>query len=44
MKTIIIIAFVITLSSCTLSVSPDGTRNWSLNGAEAARAIIIYSK
>jgi hypothetical protein len=43
MKTkLIIIAAILSLSGCNLTVDPDGTRNWSLN-REAARAIIIYS-
>jgi uncharacterized membrane protein len=38
------LAAALSLGACTLSVSPDGTRNWSLSGEEAARAIIIYTK
>ncbi len=30
------------LTSCNLTVSPDGTRHWSLNG-EAAKAVVIYA-
>ncbi len=43
MKTIAL-AIAITLTSCTLTVSPDGARNWSVSGEEVARAIITYSK
>lgn len=32
----------LSLTSCTLTVSPDGTRHYSING-EVARAIIIQS-
>jgi len=32
------------LTSCTLTVSPDGTRTWGVDGEQAARAIIIYAK
>lgn len=42
MKTLAILSAVL-LSSCNLTVDPDGTRNWSFNGAEAAKAIIVYS-
>jgi hypothetical protein len=35
---------IMALTSCHLTVSADGTRTWSLNGEEAARAIIIYSE
>jgi hypothetical protein len=38
------LVILLTLTSCTLTVSPDGARNWTLNSAEAARAIIIYAK
>ncbi len=41
MKTKLFIAAVILLiPSCNLTVSPDGTRHWSLNG-EVTKAIII---
>jgi hypothetical protein len=34
---------VVAVCSCALTVSPDGTRTWSMSGQEAARAIIILS-
>ena len=43
MKTLLIIAALATLTGCSLTVDPDGTRQWSVNGEEAARAIILYS-
>lgn len=43
MKTILILAAVIALTGCSLTVDPDGTRQWSVSGEEAARAIILYS-
>ena len=36
----IVIASLFMLSSCNLTVAPDGTRSWSLN-AEIARAVIV---
>lgn len=45
---LLVIAFLIVLArvltSCTLQVSPDGTRTWGIDGEQAARAIIIYTK
>lgn len=38
------ITIAIALGACTLTVSPDGTRTYGMDGAEVARAIIIYSK
>jgi hypothetical protein len=44
MKTLLIIAAIATLTGCSLTVSPDGTRQWSVNGDEAARALVIISE
>jgi hypothetical protein len=35
--------FVWIVTGCSMTVNPDGTRTWSLDAEEAARAIIIYS-
>ncbi len=35
-----IVAF---LTSCSLTVDPDGTRNWSVSGSEIVKGIIIYA-
>jgi len=43
MKLLALLAAIITLTGCSLTVAPDGARTWSLNGEEAARAVIIYS-
>lgn len=46
MKTILVLAALAALASltgCSLTVAPDGSRQWSVNGEEAARAIILYS-
>ena len=43
MKTLLIIAALACLTGCSLTVDPDGTRQWAVNGEEAARAIILYS-
>lgn len=43
MKTILILASILALSSCSLTVGADGSRTWSVSGEEAAKAIIIYS-
>lgn len=34
-------ALILICTSCTLTVSPDGSRTYGLNGEEAARAIIV---
>lgn len=39
---ILILSIGLLLSSCNLSVSPDGTRDWSFSG-EVAKAIIVYA-
>lgn len=38
-----VVVVLILGTGCTLTVDPDGTRNWSIDGDEVARAIIIYS-
>ena len=43
MKTLLILAALASLTGCSLTVDPDGTRQWSVSGEEAARAIILYS-
>jgi len=43
-KLLIAVSLVIGLSSCTLTVSPDGTRTYGVDANTAARAIIIYSQ
>ena len=43
MKTLILLAAIATLTGCSLTVAPDGSRQWLVNGEEAARAIILYS-
>lgn len=40
--TITLVAIIILLNSCTLTVHPDGSRTYGLDGAQAARAIEIY--
>jgi len=44
MKTISILV-ALTMSSCTLTVTPDGTRTWNLtaSGEQISRAIQIIS-
>lgn len=43
MKTIAIIAVLAGLTSCTLTVSPDGSKSATVNGEAVIRAIEIYS-
>ena len=43
MKTIATLVAIVCLTGCSLTVAPDGSREWSVNGEEAARAIILYS-
>jgi len=40
--TIILVVLIILLNSCTLTVHPDGSRTYGLDGEQAARAIEIY--
>jgi len=44
MKSLIILAAIATLTGCSLTVAPDGSREWSVNGEEAARALVIISE
>ena len=44
MKTLLLLAAIATLTGCSLTVSPDGTRQWSVKGEEAARALVIISE
>ena len=37
-----VLGIIMTLTSCQLTVSGDGTRTWSLNAEDAMRAIIIH--
>jgi hypothetical protein len=43
MKTLLILAAIACLTGCSLTVAPDGSRQWSVSGEEAARAVILYS-
>ena len=43
MKTILAI-IILASTSCTLTVAPDGSRTWTMNGEQAARAAIILSE
>lgn len=36
-------ALIVFCSGCTLQVNADGTRTWSANGEDIARALIILS-
>ena len=44
MKTLILLAAIATLTGCSLTVAPDGSRQWSVNGEEAARALVIIAE
>jgi hypothetical protein len=44
MKTLLILAAIACLTGCSLTVAPDGSRQWAVNGDEAARALIIISE
>jgi hypothetical protein len=49
MKTTLLTAALLALviygcSGCSLTVSPDGTRTWALDGEEVARGIIIATE
>lgn len=44
MKLLLLLAAVIALTGCQLTVDPDGTRQWSVSGEDAARALIILSE
>lgn len=39
----LILAAVMALTGCSLTIAPDGTRQWAVSGEEAARAVILYS-
>ena len=43
MKTLALLVALVSVS-CTLTVAPDGSRQWTVNGDQAARAIIIVSE
>jgi hypothetical protein len=42
MKSIAAIIIAISLSSCSLTVAPDGTRLWVFD-SEVARAVIVHA-
>jgi len=44
MKTLLLLAALASLTGCSLTVAPDGTRQWAVSGEEAARAVIILSE
>jgi hypothetical protein len=44
MKTLLILAALACLTSCSLTVAPDGSRQWSVSGEEAARAMVILAE
>jgi hypothetical protein len=41
---LLLLSAVMSLTSCQLTVGTDGTRTWSLNGEQAAKAIIVISE
>ena len=41
---LLLLSAVMSLASCQLTVATDGSRTWSLNGEQAARAIIVISE
>ena len=44
MKTIATLVAIVCLTGCSLTVAPDGSREWSVNGEEAARALVIIAE
>ncbi len=44
MKPLLILAAIACLTGCSLTVDPDGSRQWAVSGEEAARALIIISE
>lgn len=44
MKTLLLLAALASLTGCSLTLDPDGSRQWSVSGEEAARALIILSE
>ena len=44
MKTLLLLAAIACLTGCSLTVAPDGSRQWSVSGEEAAKALIIISE
>jgi len=44
MKTLLILAALASLTGCSLTVTPDGSRQWSVSGEEAARALVILAE
>jgi len=44
MKTLLLLAALASLTGCSLTVAPDGSRQWSVSGEEAAKALIIISE
>ncbi len=43
MKLILALIIAATLTSCSLTVSPDGTRAYKLDGEQVVRAAVIVS-
>lgn len=37
------LAVLYVLTSCSMTITADGAKSFSVDGAEAARAILIYS-
>ena len=44
MKTLLLLAAFGSLTGCSLTVTPDGSRQWSVSGEEAARALVILAE
>jgi hypothetical protein len=44
MKTLLILASLAGLNSCSLTVGPDGSKNASFDGEQFMKAIIIHSE
>ena len=44
MKTIATLVAIVCLTGCSLTVAPDGSRQWLVSGDEAVRALVIISE
>ena len=40
---IVLVILLFAMSSCTITIHPDGSRTYGIDGEQAARAIEIYS-
>jgi len=44
MKTTLLLIIAVSVVGCSLTVAPDGSRTWTMNGEQVGKALIVLSQ